>query len=150
LDVASDIGRPASNLVLNKVAYFLHGAYLARFGRPLIDARIEAWEYGPVIREIYHEFKAFKDQSIISRAKRINRETGDKEVSEYNFPPEEAMFLRETAASYLRLKPSTLVDLSHIHDGPWHEVWFHDGRVNPGMEISDDLIQKHFREKERH
>ncbi|MEG3123268.1 Panacea domain-containing protein [Sphingomonas sp. GB1N7] len=150
LDVAGDLNLPASNLVLNKVAYFLHGAFLAKFDRPLIDARIEAWEYGPVIREIYHEFKQFKDTPITSRARRISRETGDKEVCSYEFDEREVHFLREVASSYLKLRPGTLVDLSHVHDGPWYEIWFHDGRVNPGMEISDDLIQKHFREKERH
>lgn len=150
LDVAADLGRTASNLVLNKVTYFLHGANLARFGSPLIDARIEAWDYGPVIREIYHEFKSFKDRPILTRATCINRQTGDKEICRYSFSSDEFEFLSDVASSYLKLKPSTLVNLSHVHDGPWHEVWFHDGRVNPGMEISNDLIQKHFRQKERH
>ena len=141
LDVADEIGRPASNLVLNKVAYFLHGAYLAQTRQPLIDARIEAWNYGPVFREIYHEFKSFKDLPITSRAQTINRITGQKQISQYSdLGEEKRLFLREIAISYLKLRPGVLVELSHVHDGPWHETWFHDGRVNPGMEISNEII----------
>jgi uncharacterized phage-associated protein len=150
LDVGDALGRPTSNLVLNKVSYFLHGAYLAHYGRPLIDARIEAWDYGPVIREIYHEFKHYKDRPIKTRAQRINRQTGDKEVCSYSFSTDEIIFLREVTATYLNLRPGALVELSHVPDGPWHEVWFHNDRVNPGMEISDALIIKHFNNKARH
>nr|WP_274604168.1 type II toxin-antitoxin system antitoxin SocA domain-containing protein [Sphingomonas sp. CFBP 13714] len=150
LDVGDALGHPTSNLVLNKVSYFLHGAYLAHFGKPLIDARIEAWDYGPVIREIYHEFKHYKERPIKSRAQRINRQTGDKEICNYSFSSEKAKFLQEIAASYLALRPGALVELSHVPDGPWHEVWFHNHRVNPGMEISNDLIMSHFNKKARH
>lgn len=150
LDVADDAGTSATNLVLNKVAYFLHGAYLARYGRPLIDARIEAWEYGPVIREIYHEFKSFRDRPITSRALRINRQTGEKEVCDYSFMEDEVGFLTPILLSYLKLRPGYLVDLSHVYDGPWSEVWFHEGRVNPGMEISNQRIRDFFAKQERH
>lgn len=150
LDVAERAGHVVTNLVLNKVAYFLHGAYLARFDQPLIDARIEAWDYGPVIREIYYEFKSFKDKPIDGRASQIDLQTGTKRTSTYDFCQGEEAFLIDIALSYLRLRPGALVNLSHVHDGPWHEVWFHDGNVNPGMCISNDLIKKHFATKERH
>jgi uncharacterized phage-associated protein len=151
LDVADEIARPASNLVLNKVAYFLHGDYLARTKQPLIDARIEAWNYGPVFREIYHEFKSYKDLPISGRARTINRVTGEKQICSYSdILASDLGFLREIAASYLKLRPGALVELSHAHDGPWHEIWFHDGRVNPGMEISNDIIERHFAAQGRH
>lgn len=150
LDVACEVGSPASNLVVNKVVYFIHGAYLAQFGKPLIDARIEAWDYGPVVREIYHEFKAFKERPITSRAKQRNLQTGDLETSVYSFASDEEQFLRTMATSYLKLRPGVLVNLSHVHDGPWHEAWFHDGRVNPGMEISNEAISQHFSSQKRH
>lgn len=150
LDVAAEINRPVSNLAINKVAYFLHGAYLAKYSKPLIRAKIEAWEYGPVIREIYYEFQRYRDQPIRSPAMRINRETGDKEICYYEFDSDEIAFLRPIAESYLKMRAGYLVDLSHVSDGPWHEVWFHNDRVNPGMQISDDLIQRFFYENRRH
>ena len=150
LDVASEINRPASNLVLNKVDYFLHGAYLAHFGKPLIDARIEAWDYGPVIREIYHEFKLYRDRPVTRKAMRISLVSGEKEECTYDLSSDESVFLKELAASYLRLRPGTLVDLSHIHDGPWYDTWYHDGQTNPGMEITNEQIESYFKKQARH
>jgi uncharacterized phage-associated protein len=69
LEVANTLGRRASNLSINKIAYFAHGYYLARYGKPLIDAKIEAWEYGSVFREIYHEFKKCGDKPVNFLAK---------------------------------------------------------------------------------
>lgn len=150
LDVASDLGLPVSNLALNKIAYFLHGNYLAKFNEPLIDAKIEAWEFGPVFREVYHEFKGFKADTITARAKRINLDTGEKEIFPWRFSPDETALLRDLAETYLRIKPGKLVDISHVRDGPWHQAWFHDDTVNPGMEISDLAIRSFFAKQQRH
>lgn len=150
LDVASDLGLHVSNLSLNKIAYFLHGNYIAKFDKPLVDAKIEAWEFGPVFREIYHEFKSFKAGAITNRAQRLNLDTGEKEVFRWSFPPEEALLLRDLAETYLRIRPGKLVDISHVRDGPWHQAWFHDDTVNPGMEISDLSIKSFFAKQKRH
>lgn len=150
LDIADKIGRPITNLAINKVTYFVHGNYLVYFGCPLVDARIEAWEYGPVIREIYHEFKSFKDRPITTRAKSFNLETGEKVTTGYDFSEEEHKFLQPVSEYYLSLRAGYLVDVSHVDDGPWHQVWFHNGRVNPGMEISNSLIEQHFSATRRH
>lgn len=150
LDVADDLGLPVSNLSLNKITYFLHGNFLAKFDKPLIDAKIEAWDFGPVFREIYHEFKGFKAGHITTRAKRLNLVSGEKEVFPWTFPPEEKALLKELAETYLRIKPGRLVDISHVRDGPWHQAWFHDDTVNPGMEISDSSIRSFFAKQKRH
>ena len=150
LDVASEIGVPATNLGLNKIAYFLHGWFLAKKGRPLVTAKIEAWEYGPVFREIYFEFKGFGSNPVTTRAKKINVETGEKEICAYQLPKEEEEFLRGLAEKYLRIRPGRLVDLSHAQDGPWYQAWFHDGNVNPGMEIDQSAIEQFFAGQVRH
>jgi uncharacterized phage-associated protein len=150
LDLADCRGVKVSNLALNKIAYFLHGIFLARFGRPLIDAKIEAWQYGPVFREIYHQFKNFGEKPISERAKVLNVDTGEFETCSYDLEQNEYNFLEELAESYLRMRPSMLVDLSHTRDGPWHNAWFYDGIVNPGMEITNDSIEDYFRQQVRH
>lgn len=150
LDLADRRGVPVSNLALNKIAYFLHGIFLARFGRPLMDAKIEAWQYGPVFREIYHQFKKYEEKPIKERAKVLNVETGELEICKYNLEQNEYEFLEEIAESYLRMKPSMLVELSHVRDGPWHRAWFYDGIVNPGMEITNNSIEYYFGQQVRH
>ena len=51
-------------LKLQKLIYFAHGWHLAIRDQPLIDELVEAWEYGPVIPNVYHEFKVFGNQPI--------------------------------------------------------------------------------------
>lgn len=151
LDVANALGKTATNLSINKIAYFAHGYYLARFGKPLIDAKIEAWEYGPVFREIYHEFKKFNDKPIINYyAEEFNLDTEQMEFSQWNLSSDEEVFLRKVIESYLKLRAGYLVEMSHLADGPWYKAWYHEGRVNPGMEISNEEILQYFSEQVRH
>ncbi len=150
LDCAEADGRSLTNLAINKVLFFLHANYLVHFGRPLVTAKIEAWELGPVFREIYRAFKVFKDRSIASRITRINPSTGLTEVCKFEMQDEEIEFLREFVDTYIRMSPSALVTLSHKTGSPWDTVWNHDGRVNSSMKISDDIIQSWYTDSVRH
>src|SRR4051794_25170043 len=61
-----------TNLKLNKILFFLHAFHLVRNSRPLIKNHFEAWEHGPVVRVVYHEFKLFERAPITSLAKHLN------------------------------------------------------------------------------
>src|SRR5258705_3438157 len=111
LDLADERGRAVSNLSINKIVYFLHANYLARFDRPLVPAKIDAWNYGPVLRELYREFKKFDDRPISGRAYRISPETGTKELCQCNLPEEERKFLEELGREFVGFKTSTLIGL---------------------------------------
>ena len=150
LDIAEQEGVSITNLALNKIAYFVHGTYLSMTGNPLIDAKIEAWQYGPVFREVYHQFKEFGDRPLNIRAKTLNATTGQYEISPYDIEQKEYDFLREIAIPYIRMRASALVELSHVQNGPWHKAWFYDGTANPGMEITDESIRSHFCQQVRH
>ncbi len=53
-----------SNLKLQKLVYYAQGLHLAIYGGPLFDDRIEAWQYGPVIPSLYHEYKHYGASGI--------------------------------------------------------------------------------------
>ena len=150
LDVAEEEGVEVTNLALNKIVYFLHAESLVHEGEPLISAKIEAWKYGPVFREIYGEFKAFGAKPISSRAQRINKLTGDSEVCTLDATEQDSNKLRETCLPYLRLSASQLVNLSHVRGGAWDAVFHHDGKSNPGMAITDTIIRRHFAQRTFH
>ena len=150
LDIAEREGFSVSNLALNKIVYFTHGNYLASRGAPLVDAKIEAWQFGPVFREIYHQFKSSGDKPVKHRARTFNVETESYEACPYELPEDEYNFITAIAIPFIRMKPSALVTLSHEHDSPWHNAWHHDDTVNPGMEITDDAIRAHFCQQVRH
>ena len=150
LDVADRLKREVTNLALNKIVYFLHGNYLARYNEPLVDATIEAWQYGPVFREIYYEFKRFEDRPITAKAQRIDPADGLRKTFVMQFPPERQTVMEDLAQAYLNIRPGRLVDMSHVEDGPWYDAWNYEGTVNPGMAISDEAIEAYFSQKVRH
>lgn len=53
-----------SNLKLQKLLYYAQGYHLAMYGTTLFPEKIEAWDHGPVVRNVYHEYKAFEKASI--------------------------------------------------------------------------------------
>ncbi|MCA6112758.1 Panacea domain-containing protein [Bradyrhizobium cenepequi] len=150
LDLADQRDRAVSNLSINKIVFFLHAYFLARFGKPLVSAKIEAWEYGPVFRELYREFKPFADRPIKARVYRINATTGERELCESALPEHEREFLEELGRRFVSFSASSLVSMSHEPGAPWDQVWNHSSRVNASMHISDDLIMNWYARAARH
>lgn len=144
LDIASSRGRDITNMALNKIVYFVHCDYLVEKSVPLVGAKIEAWEHGPVFREVYHEFKRWSDAPIKSHAKRIDPETGESICAKLEVDIEEERYLEVIVARYLHFSAAQLRAISHRTGGPWAIVWGHDGRANPGMRISNELILAHY------
>ena len=140
LEIADGDQIPVTNLDINKIVYFLHGWYLAKTGNPLVSAKIEAWRFGPVFRELYSQFADVGSQPISFRATRRNTTTLEKEVCYPAITTEEFEFLEPLVHQYIRIKTSILVDLSHVPGGPWDKVFNHDTDINPGMEITNDAI----------
>lgn len=49
-----------SNLKLQKLLYFIQADYLSdREGFPCFREEIQAWNFGPVVPEVYYEFKSY-------------------------------------------------------------------------------------------
>jgi len=148
LDLADNQGRQISNLALQKLVYFAHVSYLLKFLKPLTDDRFEAWEHGPVISDLYHQFKEFKDQPIKCRASKIDFTTGERVTVTYGFQDKEIQILRDTYRTYGHLSPYQLSILSHEYDGPWYRVWHEkEGKRNLGLFIRDELILRVYAER---
>lgn len=145
LDRAEQCGRVVTNLDLQKLLYFAHGHFLRRHGRPLVTGEFEAWPYGPVHKVVYDAFKAFNDSPIDGRAaafdpvRRVRRELPP--LSD----PHAIAVLDEFLDRYLRMPTFLLVELTHQPGTPWHEtVEAAERRINIGMKISNELIQRRF------
>ena len=53
-------GDPITNLKLQKLLYYAQGWFLALHGRPLFDEPLRAWVRGPVVYEVWKNFKEFR------------------------------------------------------------------------------------------
>lgn len=147
LDYADTLGFSVTNMALNKLVFFAFEKVLVENGALLTDAKIEAWDHGPVFREIYHSFKSYSDKPIKGRIEFYSIDTGKSEVAVADVGEPLAETLRETIRPLLPLSASRLRNLSHIEGGAWHQVWCHDGYANPGMEITPELVLDAARER---
>lgn len=140
LEEVEKVGRGMTNLHLNKTLYFMHVEYLACYSKPLLSAKIEAWEYGPVFREVYGQFKTFGRNEILGRAMKVDFDSGEPVIARVEVSEEEETFLKSLVRYYSEMPASLLVEMSHEKGGAWDKVWNHKEEINAGMEITTELI----------
>ena len=122
----SSDGSDVTNLKLQKLLYYAQGFYLAVYDKPLFEEQIEAWEYGPVVPEIYHSFKT-SGADILPKPERT--ENLDYDASE---------LLSEVFAVYGQFAPWRLVELTHS-EPPWKSAFKGSGI------ISGDSMRSYFK-----
>lgn len=59
-----DCGDTISNLKLQKLVYYAQGFHLALHGVTLFEDKIYAWQHGPVVDTLYHDYKEFGSNGI--------------------------------------------------------------------------------------
>lgn len=134
-----------TNLQLQKIIFFTHGAYMVRFGAPLIMNRFEAWEHGPVVPELYHALKKHGDQAIKSAVTRYDLEAGIDFVVTADFAEPVRDHLAEMVLFYGRMSPWELVRLSHVPGGPWAKTLERSkNTANFSLVIDPQLIREFF------
>ena len=146
LDRALKIKAPIpTNMAINKITYFLFERVFIEDRRPIFKAKIEAWEHGPVVRELYAEFRKYGDGPIVGRAHRFSIISRRMEVATDPLDDDDERRFSEIVDHYLPMSGSTLRTISHIPESPWFNVWTYKGASNPGMEISLEVIADSFR-----
>lgn len=60
-----ELGDTISNLKIQKLVYYAQGFHIALYEKPLFEENIVNWEHGPVVEELYHEYKKFENGPII-------------------------------------------------------------------------------------
>lgn len=119
-----DAGDLISNLKLQKLVYYAQGFALALHGRPLFPERIEAWTHGPVVPELYHEYRGYGPGPI--------PHPGEADFSIYDAQTRE--LLDEIYAVYGQFSAWKLRDMTRS-EPPWRDT-------PSGQEIQrDDLIR---------
>jgi len=150
LKIAKEKGDALTPMKLQKLVYFAHGWYLALTGQPLISERIEAWQYGPVIPALYHEFKVFGNDPITASATDFHLEDGKAKfkpntLDECGADKEEIDKVKSLIARvYDVYGPFTAVRLSnstHMQGSPWQQV-YKDGVKR--LAIPDEIIKNYF------
>ena len=125
--VEAERGDLATNMRLQKLLYFAQGWHLARYGKPLFDAPLKAWKWGPVVPEVYYAYNANGKQGLICDPPKPDA-----------FTPEEYDLLLDVAREYDRFSTSQLVLMSHEENAPWAKT-----ASNQSIDIRE--IEEYFR-----
>ena len=79
---------PIDNMKMQKLIFYAHAWHLAIFEDPLIENDIEAWSWGPVVRDVYLSFIDFGRNPIVgAKALRV-RVTADAPPRAEYYSPE--------------------------------------------------------------
>ncbi len=123
-------GETISNLKLQKLLYYTQGFFIAVFDRKLFEEPIEAWQYGPVVREAYLHFKDFGSSSISLQ----------EDVKIINLAQDEDELFKEVMEEYGQFSAVKLMNMTH-EESPWKKTF----SENPQGEISYELLKEYFK-----
>lgn len=125
------LGKSISNLKLQKILYFIQAEFLVSQDRPCFREKIEAWDFGPVIPEVYCRYKVYGGATIF-RFQNDNRcpfDKNDKTIADG---------MIDECAKY---SASTLTEITR-RQTPWKTAYYqHNNAV-----ISNESIKSFFQE----
>ncbi len=101
---------------LQKMLYFAQAHFLGVLDRPLFSNDIYAWTYGPVVEEVYAEYKDKKYELLFPPEDKTNASDFDN-ISDFDQAVIEGVW-----DVYGRYSARYLTDLSHEHK-PWKEAY---------------------------
>ena len=134
LGLATNDTNSLTPMQLLKLVYISHGWMLGLYSVPLISNRVEAWKYGPVIPDLYHSIKGFRDSPVLTDLKRDN---GGRDLLGV-----ETDLIEQVYKAYGRFSGIKLSRMTHRPGTPWHRV-YKDGVG--GILIPNDIIEEHYR-----
>lgn len=151
LDVANLITTKinCTHLKLQKLLFFFYSKYIKKYGATPFSEKFLAWDYGPVVPEVYDAYKKY-GRSNIGYAE-DNTTTIIKEepfkLSVYSRFKKTPIYgkildsLDETLKEYGDFTANKLVSITHQKNSPWDKV-FQGGRGRNNV-IDEGLIKKY-------
>lgn len=121
-------GKPVTPMRLLKLVYVAHGYSLGLRSAPLVDERVFAWQYGPIIPGLYNAVREFRSSPVtwVPGAYVETLSDDDKAV------------LDRVITTYDQATAIQLSAAMHQRGSPWSIIW---GSTGHNAVIPDDLIE---------
>lgn len=116
-----------SNLKLQKLCYYAQGLMSAMRGVPLFEEKIFAWDHGPIVKDLYYDYKNHGSNPIPLEG-----------LETVILDPHDEAVLDDILAHYRHYSALGLRDMTHEED-PWKDAYAH----NQG-EITVEKMVEHF------
>lgn len=124
-----------SKLKIQKLLYYAQGYYLALYNKPLFDEKISAWQHGPVVEDIYSEFKTNNGNFIPTNDYKMNDDEIDK------IGKDEKELIEDVFQLMGQYSAWRLRDKTHQED-PWIDNY----KEGENREISHSDMKKYFKQ----
>lgn len=136
-----------SNLKLQKLLYFIQAYFLTnkKDSSPCFNEKIEAWDFGPVVPDAYHEYKQYGSGDIPSIESYILLDTDNIWNSErVSFvdniiKDEDKLLIDKVVDKFADYSATDLVSLTH-RQSPWIDAYV----PHQNNEITMDAIREYF------
>ena len=131
----NDNDKEVTNLMLEKLLYFLEAIYMSITNdNKLYEEEFYAWEFGPVNKIIYKEYKEFGKYPIDIATRNLIINENNKQYIEILFK------------LFKDYKPFDLVTLSHSEGSPWKEISDkYDGEIEKNIIIEKTATKNWFK-----
>ena len=123
-----------SNLKLQKILYFIQAEFLMDTQKPCFEDQIEAWDFGPVVPNVYFEYRIYGSCNIPC--------TTTLQIFTHTISQSARKLMDGIITQCAQYSASTLVDITHSQS-PWIDAYNHPGHNNP---ITNDSIMNYFRQ----
>lgn len=133
LDDARDAEDGITNLKLQKLVYYAQGYHLAYFGVPLFSNRMEAWQYGPVVPDLYDTLSCFGRNPVDLDV--VQGKLGYA-VAEFSFAGETKNLLDSVFEQLGQFSAWKLMEMTHEEE-PWKSTPIRE-------EITNDKLKAYF------
>lgn len=124
------LSKAITNIQLQKILYYIQGRYIAEHKEPLFDNDMEAWDYGPVIPDVYYEYRQYKSNNI----------RGIEPKHKDLFENDDIDLIENTIIEKCNLNVWTLVNDTH-NESPWNKAFQKPGVNNL---ISIESLEEYF------
>ncbi|WOE32747.1 MULTISPECIES: Panacea domain-containing protein [unclassified Acinetobacter] len=127
-------------LKLQKILYYIASTYFKKTGTRLFSEHIQKWQYGPVVKEVYHEFKGFGFHHISKpKASLTICDSGTFSISRKEYDPLELSgdneftnIANKIISTYAPWKAFDLVELTHTEEA-WKDF---ESDIMKGIELT--------------
>ena len=103
---------PVTPMQVQKLTYFCHAWSLGLGYGPLFHDAVEAWQYGPVVRSVYHALKRYGNRPVTTVLTPMAA----------NFTEKEAKIIQAVWRRYNEISGARLSRMTHAPGSPWAQV----------------------------
>lgn len=121
-----------SNLRLQKILYFIQAEFLVAKKQPCFSDEIQAWDFGPVVPNVYYEYRMFGSANIPCI---------DKSQASHIISSKDKSILDNVIDECSKYSTSELVEITH-NQTPWIKA-YESGR---NTVIEPSSIKEYFTE----